>query len=195
MSNAIVGKKGFQKIDILHRFYSKVKKTDECWLWLGAKSPRGYGDFWNGEKIERAHRWIYRQTFGAVDNKFICHKCDNPSCVKPDHLFAGTHEDNMNDMAKKKRHHIYSSELNKRKLIGRLLKSTNGKRLNGEKHGCAKLSNKDVIDIIRSFKWITSRKTNADILAKKYNVSKATIRGIINGDNWSSLSKIKGGAE
>lgn len=88
------------------KFWKKVNKLsdDECWLWIAHKIPSGYGQFNAMGKIMRAHRvsWILKN--GPIPpEKVICHKCDNPSCVNPNHLFLGTLKDNSRDMIKKGR--------------------------------------------------------------------------------------------
>ncbi len=95
---------------IKYRFWSKVnKKTDDkCWEWLGAKRNKngfGYGVIsYKGKNID-AHRVSYQITNGDINNSklFVCHKCDNPICVNPNHLFLGTHIDNMRDCLDKGR--------------------------------------------------------------------------------------------
>lgn len=75
-----------------------------CWLWLGP-TANGYGVFNDQGRRVRAHRAAYEQANGPIpDGMVICHKCDTPSCVNPDHLFCGTQRDNVRDMAVKGRH-------------------------------------------------------------------------------------------
>ena len=99
-----------QAEDLLSRFLKRADQRNECWEWLGRKNNRGYG--WmttgsrlqNNRKIEFAHRVSWRLHFGGIgEDLCICHKCDNPGCVRPDHLFIGTKKDNAIDMARKGR--------------------------------------------------------------------------------------------
>jgi hypothetical protein len=89
----------------LDRFWSKVNKTENCWLWTGSKYKEGYGLIWDKPKIGRAHRISYELAYGPIpEGLCIAHKCDTPSCVNPDHLFAATHAENMRDRDNKGRH-------------------------------------------------------------------------------------------
>ncbi len=90
------------------RFWMHVIKTESCWIWTGNRDKDGYGNIGNGPrdsyKLIRAHRLSYALHKGEVpDNLFVCHTCDKPYCVNPDHLFLGTAKDNENDKVNKGR--------------------------------------------------------------------------------------------
>src|SRR6266581_4523071 len=92
---------------IEERFWGKVEKRglDECWLWQGSIHHSGYGHFGYQHKVQHAHRVAYQLTYGVIPPGIeVCHKCDVKNCVNPNHLFLGTHNDNMQDMWKKQRH-------------------------------------------------------------------------------------------
>ena len=87
------------------RFFEKVEITNSCWIWIAGKNLDGYGRMRINNKKYSAHRVSYTLHKGEIPNGlYICHTCDNPSCVNPEHLWAGTAQDNCLDKAKKKRH-------------------------------------------------------------------------------------------
>lgn len=148
----------------LHRFEEKITKTNTCWLWIGAKQYSGYGRFWNGKKLTGAHQYSYRLYKGEIkEGLVVMHKCDNPSCVNPDHLNLGTTKDNLQDMYRKKRN--------------RKLQTYTA----GSNHHGAKLTKEQVIEARDLYKkggetWIS--------LANRYKVSKRCMGGVLQNQTY-----------
>ncbi len=95
-----------KKRPIEERFFEKVVMIPfhDCWEWSAYKNAKGYGVIGDGRKTRLSHRVSYEIHFGKIpDGLLICHKCDNPGCNRPDHLFLGTPADNTRDMVEKKR--------------------------------------------------------------------------------------------
>ena len=87
-----------QQPTIEQRFWEKVDKSGECWLWTGAKTAEGYGAFSVNKKRVYAHRFSYTQHHGEIPaGSMVLHKCNNPGCVNPSHLYAGSAKDNAVD--------------------------------------------------------------------------------------------------
>jgi hypothetical protein len=100
-------------LDEQDRFWSKVEKSDYCWMWTASCTAQGYGQFVSADgSIVGAHRYCYEITKGPIPEGLkVLHTCDVRACVRPDHLYAGTHEDNMRDVVERQRHaRIESSE-------------------------------------------------------------------------------------
>jgi hypothetical protein len=84
-------------------FWRHVNKTESCWLWTGGRDKDGYGVFHAGRSV-RAHRFSFEHAYGWLPSGgVVMHKCDTPQCVRPDHLVAGTHADNVADKIAKGR--------------------------------------------------------------------------------------------
>lgn len=133
-----------------------------CWIWQKANKRYGVFRTSNPRKQVSAHRYSYVLHKGEItENMFVCHTCDNPICVNPEHLFLGTHMDNVNDMISKKRHVF------------------------GIKHGNSKLSEQDVLEIKKAFDtpyWGIGKD-----LSKKYNIDNRTISCIKLNKNWKHV--------
>ena len=89
----------------IDRFEEKFSKSEGCWLWTAALDDKGYGAFGYEGKVQKAHR-VSVQLYNGVElssDEHVCHTCDTPACVNPEHLFVGTRSDNMKDMVSKGR--------------------------------------------------------------------------------------------
>lgn len=98
-------------------FWSHVDVTEECWLWTGTLKGNGYG-YWRENDGRYAHRKSWINTFGPIpEGMCVLHRCDTPLCVRPDHLFLGTHGDNMRDMVAKGRGRYFRGDQHPRMKI------------------------------------------------------------------------------
>lgn len=143
------------------RFWQLVnqKADNECWTWLGYRDRNRYGQFNDGTKIVYAHIYSFILAGNVlIPGNYVLHSCDVPACVNPKHLFQGTQKDNIQDC----------------KLKGR-----NNK---GKKNGHAKLTENDVINILKELK----DKDNHE-LGSMYGVSYATISDIRRGITWKHV--------
>ncbi len=149
----------------IERFWKKVdiKSEDECWEWLGCKDKNGYGQFRVNNKTYKSHRisWIL-ENGDIPENYCICHSCDNPLCCNPNHLFLGTHKDNIADRDKKGRQAIR----------------------NGIKNGNHKKIDQEILEIRQ--KYLTGLYTQKD-LAEEYGVSQTQISFIVNKKQWKHI--------
>lgn len=157
---------GRKKQDAIQRFWSKVEQgsSDQCWEWQGGRYPAGYGQFWNEGRNLGAHLYSFILHKGQVPMGMkVCHSCDNPPCVNPNHLFLGTAKDNTQDMIQK----------------GRLVRTrTLGNYATGARNHKTKLSQEQADEIRRVYSK-GKRGSGLRILAQKYNVAPNTIRQII----------------
>jgi hypothetical protein len=141
-----------------------------CWLWLGTeRGSNKYGVIKIDGKAIPAHRYSYQRFVGEIPvGMFVCHRCDNPSCVNPYHLFLGTHQDNTDDKVRK----------NRQAKGSKLAEAQYENRPRGEKNGRSKL-NQDKVNQIRSLN--ISQKEIANI----FGVSQALISKIKNKEMWN----------
>lgn len=102
----------YQPITNEDRFNTSYEVTETCWNWTGSLDRYGYGKFRVGPRTHKAHRYSYQQHYGDFDEKLhVLHRCDNPRCVNPDHLFLGTNRDNVADRTAKNRHGVATRRL------------------------------------------------------------------------------------
>lgn len=143
------------------RFLSKVEITDDCWIWKAALTQEGYGTFWWDGKTGPAHRYAWSYYHGDIPKRMvICHSCDIPSCVNPNHLFIGTVQDNHSDMVEKRRN------------------------VSGEKSGLSKLKEIQVIEIREKYK---SGNYSSTDLSKYYGITRENVWCIVKNKTWKMV--------
>jgi hypothetical protein len=153
----------FKGMSAEERFNTRVRKTDGCWFWKGAKDKDGYGMFRGevaGVMFSRAHRFSYAIATGdlLLGGELVMHSCDTPSCVNPAHLSAGSGADNTRDMIAKGR----------------------GPNCRGEAASKAILTEAQVIEIRKDPRPHTE-------LADAYGVTASTINDIKSRNSWRHL--------
>ena len=113
---------GKSDIDYFNENYI-INEITNCWQWQGNKNVKGYGQFWFDGDTKGAHRFAYLRFNGIIKKGlFVLHKCDNPGCVNPNHLFLGTQKQNMEDKVYKNRHKTGKQSLStaiKNELVNR----------------------------------------------------------------------------
>ena len=138
-----------------------LKQPNGCWEWQGARGPKGYGiTTASGHPYnKRAHRVSYEKAHGTFPPEMlVCHTCDNPPCVNPEHLFLGTYADNSDDKVAKGRHP------------------------HGESHGRAKITEADVVAIREKYAVMTGKE-----LAAQYGMSLRQIMNIVHRKQWVNV--------
>lgn len=152
----------------IKKIFSNIKypgNNTDCWIWIGYFNNKGYGNIGLLGKYFLAHRLLYQCYYGPIDSSIcVLHKCDNPKCVNPNHLFLGSRSDNIVDMVNKGRQ--------------------NAQR--GSKHCNSKLTEFDVVNIMNGVNNGTY--TSIYDIIKAYPVSEVVIRKIFRGLLWTQVT-------
>lgn len=171
---------------MIERLIKRITFTEGgCWEWTGCTTDFGYGQINIGGKKWLTHRLSYRLFVGEIPSGLkICHRCDNPPCIRPDHLFLATQKENIDDMMVKGRnmHKVCPETLARGDKNGSRTKPESVRR--GEKIEWHKLTDEDVIEIRRSF---NEGEMSAPELAVKFNVIVQTINKVVQGYTWKHI--------
>ena len=151
--------------DVIFRFFQTIKYPQndvDCWEWDGHCNEYGYGIFNWGRHI-KAHRFVFECYNGLIPNNlFVCHKCDNPPCCNPEHLFLGTEQDNKNDMVQKNRQAF------------------------GISNGMSKLNDEIVIEILEDIR--IGKYTTIQKICSTYSIAESSIRDILRRKLWKHVT-------
>lgn len=133
---------------------------DGCWVWRGGLEADGYGRFPDAGGWRRAHRVAWELYYGPIpEGLCVCHRCDNPACVRPDHLFLGTHRDNIRD------------------------RDSKGRAAAGSRNGRAKLTEPEV----QSIREEVAAGRSMYGIAKRRGLNPTTVQDLVSGKNWSRV--------
>lgn len=161
-------------------FWDHVNKSETCWEWQGHCSKGGYGVVSFSGKQILAHRASYEMNFGPIPTgHFVCHRCDNPKCVRPDHLFLGAPVDNVRDMLSKGR-----NKCNPPMGQDHWARKNPEKVRRGSANNKAKLTEKQVAEIREKY---ASGKYTQTQLSGEYQISQQVISKVINKKLWSHV--------
>lgn len=165
---------------LAERFWEQVDTSGECWTWTGGRLPSGYGRLQENKRTVLAHRVSWELHFGgAVPKLLVLHHCDNPPCVRPSHLFLGTHKDNAEDRERKGRGNQASGDNS-----GARRKPETVRR--GDTSGMHRLTEQDVhaIRLMYSTGGWTQRG-----LGQHFNVAHCTIGNVLRGTTWKHVQE------
>lgn len=158
------------------RFWEKVHKTDACWIWIAGVNRHGYGKFGRGGDkgpTVGAHRISWEITAGPVpEGLFVCHTCDMPPCVNPEHLYLGTPQENSGDMVARGRH--------PRDVAYAFAESHGNRRLD--------------LDKVAEIRSLAAGGLSSVQIAKRFSVSDVSINRIVRGRAWSVDPSVAGRA-
>ncbi len=153
---------------------SVVEPTTGCWLWSGYRDWFGHGSLSAGGRRRGAHRVAFELASGPIpEGLFVCHHCDVPACINPEHLYAGTHRDNMRD--RNVRGRAASGDRNASRLYPGIRR--------GSRNGGSRLTE----SVVATIKQRLCAGETLRALAAEYDVAVSTIGMISNGTNWAHV--------
>lgn len=159
------------------RFWGKPERIGDCLVWPATQQNHsGYGLFYCDGKYRAAHRIAYILAHGPIpDGMFVCHRCDNPSCVNPEHLFLGTHQDNMDDCTRKGRH---------------ARGDRSGPRLHPEKmsRGEHRYNAKLTDDLVREIRRLHQNGMRGRAIGKAFGITESAVSAIVHGKSWKHVT-------
>ena len=172
------------------KFWANVEMSPSCWIWRGSRGANGYGLIsTHGRNSQMgAHRFAWTLFHGHVPARmFVCHICDTPACVRPDHLFLGTPADNSRDMVNKGRvaRGPRTDTTNWRRGANHHWNTHPEDRLRGSKNGCAKLTEANVVTI-RSEYGVGG--ISQQQLADRFGVSQVAISLVVRREKWRHVA-------
>jgi hypothetical protein len=157
-------------LDLLERIFSHLDMSGDCWTWMLSVDGKGYAHISVDGAMHRVHRLVHELLIGPIPaGMYVCHGCDNPRCVRPSHLFAGTSQDNARDMWAKGRH-----------------PRMNGTRspVLGERNHAAKLTTAQVLEIRRR---IPGPRGEIPRLALLFGVGRTAIEKVAARETWTHV--------
>lgn len=164
------------KVDTNGPIPAHAPELGECWVWTWSTNRAGYGLISHYGKAALAHRVSWEMVHGPIEPGMeVCHACDNPPCVRPSHLFLGTHKQNMVDMSIKERAAVGDNH-GLRKMPWR--------SPSGERNGHAKLCEADIVEIRRRH----AQGDRVSVLAREYGVVHSAIIGIVKRRTWKRVA-------
>lgn len=168
---------------LLGRFWSRVRMGDGCWEWQGSRTQFGYGKI-KVQGVERTtHRFSWELANGPIPpGAYILHRCDNPPCVRPDHLFLGTQADNIHDMDDKDRRNAPSEHLGARGEAHWTRQKPEA-AARGERVGGSKLTADDVREIRR----LRTEGLTLKVIAARFGVTFTNVDMIVNHQTWKHV--------
>ena len=171
--------------NIYRQFMAKTNVTDDgCWDWRGVRNEQGYGCIWYKKHWIKAHRASLAlfEGFDIKSTLLVCHHCDNPSCVNPDHLFIGTHKENVRDCMAKGR---FKGHLNNPYTRTGRPRTHRRRQQNGSLNWASKLTEADVVVIRRLY---DVGEYDRRKLAKRFNVAPKTISRVVHRKYWKHIN-------